>query len=107
VKPCPYKTPKAIEEYAKYKLGLTVGELLDAVYPRRWILWDRRHGHITLESPDGGMWLGRLTFQVTQKSVVGKGVNVCALLSKPPLLEHGELPVTCSNLVAACGHLRK
>jgi hypothetical protein len=49
VKPYPYKRTRSVEAYAKYRVGMTVQEAIEAGVPRDWILWDRRYGYITVE----------------------------------------------------------
>lgn len=49
VGPCPYKPgTKSAINYAKYKVGLTVKEALEAGCPRDYVAWDRRYGHLTI-----------------------------------------------------------
>ena len=44
----PYRTgTKAAGFFDKYREGMTFKQALDAGVPRIYLLWDRRHGHIT------------------------------------------------------------
>jgi hypothetical protein len=52
VKACPYKPgTKSADNYARYKVGMTVGAALTAGVPRDYLAWDRRYGHLTV-TPD-------------------------------------------------------